>query len=185
VPTEPYIPNPPPQGGTLEETQRYLEDEFWRLAHAVRTTNVQAAYGALTQDAASIGTADIIPKPIDTWDGFLPDEPNRIEVAPDGQGLIVEEAGVYFMNAQLSAAINSGRFYTITVYKNLQPTELSFSWDTSNQTDVITETITGLGTLAQGDEISLWVSATVDGSTFDIVAAIFNLFRISELQKVA
>jgi hypothetical protein len=180
---EPYVPNLIPQGEDIHDLQRFLEEELKRISYSIQGASVMAAYGALTQGTPSTGVANVIPEPIDTWDGYKPAIMNRIELAPDGQGLIVEETGVYFLNAQVNVIINSGRFYTMTIYKNNMPTDISFSWDTSNQTDAITETITAMGEMERGDEVSLWVSANIDGSTFDIVSAIFNLFRISELQQ--
>jgi hypothetical protein len=179
---EPYVPDLVPQDDDIHDLQRFIAAELQRISYAIQGASVMAAYGALTQGTASTDVANVIPKPIDTWDGFKPAVLNRMDVAPDGQGLIVEETGVYFLNAQVNSIINSGRFYTMTIYKNGSPTDITFSWDTSNQTDAITETITAMGEMTQGDEVSLWISSNVDGSTFDIVSAIFNLFRISELQ---
>jgi hypothetical protein len=179
----PYVPNLVPQDNDIHDLQRFLSEELAYISRTIQGASVQASYGAVTQGTPSTAFANIIAAPIDTWDGSKPDRLNRMEVAADGQGLIVEESGVYFMNAQISVVINSGRFYTMTVYKNGLPTDISFSWDTSQQTDAITETITSIGELSKGDEVSIWISSTLDGSTFDIVAGIFNLFRISELQQ--
>jgi hypothetical protein len=181
---QPYVPNLVPQGEDIHDLQRFLSEELARISYANQGVAVHASYGALTQVTPSTGVANIVPSMIDTWDGFKPARLNRMEVTLAGQALTVTETGVYFLNAQINVIINSGRFYTLYVYKNGIPTGIEFSWDTSNQTDAITETITSIGELDQGDEVTIWISANIDASTFDIVSAIFNLFRISELQDI-
>ena len=182
---DPYVPNLVPQSGEIKDLERYLGEEFQRVAVAIRGSAVQSAYCGLAITAPHTDVANIAPHQIVDFDAFVPNQPNRITPLPPGfDSLNVLEDGVYYACCQFTVDIQSGRVYNITMYVNGVASPVFGTFDTSNQTDTIIMTFIGMVELKAGDEVQVWVNSTQDGSTFDLQSGVFMLFRISELIKV-
>jgi hypothetical protein len=183
--TEPYVPNPPPQGGTLEETQRYLEDEFNRVSLAIRSTSVQAAYGGISIVPPAVeGNIGLVPSLIAPWDATYPPRPdNRTVLLPIDGSITTLESGAYQMGAQVNVLIDTGDIYTMTLYRNGIPTAVTATWDTSNQTNEIWMQINVLVGSDAGDVYTLWANSDSEVSLFTITHASFQMFRVSELLR--
>ena len=190
MPTEPYVPNPPPQGGDIEETQRYLREEFQRVALAIRSTTVQAAFGGVAITTPANFIANIAPQPLAPWQNFYPPRPSRVSTnpesgqVPEGSVLIPLEDGAYQFDAQVNIDGDAGQGYFLTLYKNDQPLEVFGHWDLSNQSNSLWLKFGVLLEGKAGDIYSVWFAAEADGATFDVKTANFQCFRVSELLNV-
>ena len=201
---EPYTPNPVPAGQVeLEFTlatakkqmldmQRFLSEELERIQTAMLGVPVQAAYGAITVDPGPAPDQPLVkdtPTGITGFNNFQPEVPNRIEVdlvSLTGDSLVPTETGVYLMQAQLTLDIDSGTTYKISVAINGVEGGIFGQIDASNQTNIITMTLFGLSTLAQGDLVTLVATATAAPAgpfQFIMLSSTFSLTRISELHK--
>jgi hypothetical protein len=185
MPTEPYHPNPPPQGGSLEETQRYLEDELNRASLAIRATSVQAAYGGISiVPPAVVNNIGLTPSLIAPWGATYPEHSdNRLVLLPIDGSITTLESGAYQMGAQVNVLIDTGDIYTMTLYRNGLPTPVTATWDTSNQTSEIWMQINVLVGSDAGDVYTLWANSDAAVSLFTITHASFQMFRVSELLR--
>ena len=199
VSSEPYTPNLVPQAQLEAEPnqqiidlQRFLSEELERVATAMLFVPVQAAYGALivingpianqplTKDAAT---------PLTGFNAFAPEVPNRVTadtVSLTGDSLVPEESGVFLMQAQITATIDSGVSYILTFANNAVLSEIFGAVDAGNQTTFVTITLFGLISLKAGDLITLVMTATAGPPgpfTFIMESASFSITRVSELHK--
>jgi hypothetical protein len=190
MPTEPYVPNTPPSSGDLPEMARFLEDELGRIAHGIRTTTVQAAFGGLAIVTPRTGVLGVTPQYIQAWDTFYPPRPSRIITndAPLGGAdpmtvLQVLESGVYYVHSQVNTFASTGSVINMTLRRNEEETDVYGTWDLSNQSAQLWMNFAAIVEAKAGDVFSVWASA---GGTisFDIQAATFELFRVSELLNV-
>ena len=170
----------------LIDLERFLEEELNRIETAMLTAVVQAAYGALVLDngPAADQPLDDTPTALEGFDNFAPAVPNRVtaDITPPGESLVVEEGGIYIPQCQITATIDSGSFYSITMAVNGTLSNVFTSVDASQQTTVVTFTFYGMLALNAGDQITLIAIAQAQGSphTFIMESAIFSIFRISE-----
>jgi hypothetical protein len=182
---EPYIPGLVPSLNSLESMQdleRYLNEEMDRIALAISQTTVQAAYGALLVASSSgdqaLDTTDAI---LTAWDSTSPAVPNRAIPDASTDNITVLEAGVYFIAASFASVLSADTFL-FTFYKNGVATPVTTVADPSNQTDAFGVNLMGEITLAAGDVLDIRASVVTGTGTIDIGSGTFNLFRISELQ---
>lgn len=184
---EPYTPNMVPQHDDpdMAELERFLSDELLRIEVAIRGAAVMAAYAGLTVDTPQTGVANIVARRIDEFNGFTPEAPNRITTAaPTFDILTPLEDGVYMAQCQFTAEVNQLTTYRITLAKDDVFSGIFGAWRTSNQVTDLTMTFSGMVEIAPGEEISVYVQADSDLSTFNIQSGIFMLYRISELHRV-
>ena len=199
VSATPYTPNLVPQAELegdpnqqLIDLERFLSEELDRISDAAAFVPVQAAYGALivingpiadqplTKDAATAITG---------FNAFAPEVPNRVTadtVSLSGDSLVPEEAGVFLMQAQITATIDSGVSYILTFANNAVLSDIFGAIDAGNQTTFVTITLFGLVTLKAGDLITLVMTATAGPPgpfTFIMESASFSIVRVSELHK--
>ena len=184
MPTEPYTPNPVPEGGSLEDTQRYLREEFERLSLSVRSTSVQAAYIGLQVNSEVLGTVDQTPSKISAWQVVQPGRPSRFQTnPPDNDEIIAEEDGVYAATFTMSVEITPGRRIEVRLYVNDNPTNTAAFLDASNQTNAVSLMFSNFGELTAGDRLSVWALCPDNNSTFNIEFSAFYCYRISELLR--
>ena len=169
----------------LVNLERFLEEELQRVATAMITSVVQAAYGALTVDpgpAADQPLVDSVPTAVEGFNNFTPQVPNRVTAQQAPDSLIPEEGGIYQVMATLSIVISSGTAYTLTAAVNGTLTGIFTTVDSCNQTTSIAMVLYGMIALNPGDTVTLVVVAVGPGGphTFIIESAIFGLTRISE-----
>ncbi len=187
---DPYTPNLVPQTNPnndqgIAELQRFLSDELERIAISIRGSSVQAAYAALGINAPQTELVGITPTRYEDFTFISPQRPQRITSnPPDFYQLIPEEQGVYYISAFLTALIDSGRAYTLTVYINGVAADIFAAVDASNQTDFITLSFAGIIELKRGDVVELWISSNLNNSQFDCDNGFFSLHRISEIHDV-
>lgn len=189
---EPYAPNLVPQttlgGDPLEQViqlERYLAEELDRISTAMLFVPVQAAYAALLVDPGPVSNPlTDTPTLITGWNNFSPDVPNRVTATTTGNSLTPLEGGVYLVQAQISATVDTNTTYTITVTRNLVPSGIFGLINAGNQSVFITLTLFGLVELNAGDAVTLFGAAVGPGqppSLFDMESATFSAIRISEL----
>ena len=191
----PYAPNlvPIPQLGSepteqIKDLTRYLQEEFLRVQTALQFVPVQAAYGAIlvSPGPAPDQPLDGTPTGLTGFNNFSPDNPNRIAtdlVSLAGDSLTPEEGGVYLIQAQVAADIDSGTTYTLSVAINGVVADVFGVIDASNQTDIVTIVFYGIVELDQGDLVTLVGQAAGAGPgpfEFIMLSATFSLIRISE-----
>ena len=191
--SEPYAPNLVPQttiGGDVtkqfQDLERYLSEEFARIQTAMLLVPVQAAYGAL--NVRSGPTADELltstPSIITGWDSFSPPNPNRVAATVTGNSLTPTEGGVYFVQVQIAATVDTNTTYTLSVAFNGIVSEIFGVVDAGNQSTVITIGFYGIAEIDQGDLITVVAAATAGSPapyTFIMESATFSLIRVSEL----
>jgi hypothetical protein len=188
----PYAPNlvPIPELGgeptqQLVDLTRYLQEEFIRIQTALTFVPVQAAYGAL-----NVSNGPIADQPLDTspsiitgWDSFSPEQPNRIAATITGNSLTPTEGGVYWVQVQIAATIDTNTTYTITVAINGVVGSVFGVVDAGNQSTVITISFYGLVELDAGDLITVVGEATSGQPapyTFIMESGTFSVVRVSE-----
>ena len=196
----PYTPNLVPQTRIegeitpqklmkqLLNIERFLAEELERIEEALRFVPVQAAYGALLVSPGPAPNQPMVkdtPTAITGFNAFAPDVPNRITATTTGgaDSLQVLEGGVYWIQVQITADIDSGTSYIITVARNGVLGSIFGAVAASNQTDVITLTLYGLISLNPGDLITAVVVATAAPAgpfQFIMESATFSVVRISE-----
>ena len=197
----PYAPAPVPQHrlplgqgpeltaeivqSQLIDLERYLDEELPRIAIAMVTATVQAAYGALEVDPAAPNQllADGVPEAVEGFNSFAPAVPNRVTADfTTGESLVPGEGGIYQVLANLTVNISSGTAYTLTSFVNGQASGIFTTVDASNQTASIQLTLYGMIALNPGDTVTLVVVATGPGGPhdFQIDSAVYGLTRISE-----
>jgi len=183
--TIPYAPGPTPQGGDLDQTQRFIETELRSISEALRLSVVQAAYGGM-QIFGTLVLPDAGPTPqqVIPWDGTQPAELSRVEASTAAGTLTVQESGVYNVFCTLSMEVSSQRHYQFTVLRNGAPTNIVVVIDASGSSQAANVSFGGLVQLRAGDILALYYTSTVAGSALTINASTFILFRVSELQKV-
>ena len=192
----PYAPNLVPQTKLGDDAieriiafERFIHEELDRIQEGLTFVPVQAAYGAITVDPGPAPDQPLV-KDVVTgitgFNNFQPTVPNRITVdiiALAGDSLVPLEGGVYLMQAQITADIDSGTTYKISVAVNGVVSEIFGQIDASNQTDIITMTLFGLKSLNAGDLVTLVVLATAAPAgpfQFVMLSATFSLTRVSE-----
>ena len=192
---EPYTPNPVPQAGLqlevkaqLRDLERYLSEELDRIQTAMLFVPVQAAYGGLVvfPGPAADQPLNEIPQLITGWNAETPLNPNRVVTDfTTLEAMTVNEGGVYQITFNVTATVDAGRTYILTVYLNGVATPLFSAVDGSNQSEVLTFTFHALIDLDQGDLIQLFGEAEAQAAphTFIMNRAIYDLVRISELHK--
>lgn len=187
---DPYVPNPVPQGDSMAELQRFLADELQRISIAGQQTPVLAAYGGIVIQAAaapqSIGPVPVI---VEGWDGFIPEEPNRITIGEFADSLIALESGTYHFSTQITANTTAGRVYRITLAVKepggaYQLAPVFAEYDTSNQSNSVNMVFSAIVDVPAGNEYAVFVNANLAGSDFTPQSGVFQMFRISELRKV-
>ncbi len=196
----PYTPNLVPQtrieGEVTPEKvlkqiinlERFLAEELERVEEGLRFVPVQAGYGALTVDPGPAPDQPMVkdtPTAITGFNNFAPDVPNRVtaNAALGADSLQVLEGGVYWIQVQITADIDSGTSYVITVARNGILGGIFGAVAASNQTDVITSTLFGLLSLNPGDLITVVVVASAAPAgpfQFIMESATFSVVRISE-----
>lgn len=198
VAAEPYAPNPVPQA-TLEgepnkqliDLERFLSEELERLQTALEFVPVQAAYGSLLVINGPVADQPLdkdVPNVIGGFNSFAPEVPNRVTAVVIGSADSLQplEAGVYLMQAQITATIDSGTSYIMTFANNAVLSEIFGAIDAGNQTTFVTITLFGLVALKAGDLITLVMTATAGPPgpfTFIMESASFSIVRVSELHK--
>ncbi len=181
--TDPYVPNPVPTGGDVTAIERYLDAETSRIALAIRTTTVQAAFAGLTITVPlATGFANIIAQQLVGWDSLIPARPDR--VVEEGDALVVLEGGTYSVTCQVNVIVNSGRTYNLRLRKNDLIAPIYGTWETSQQTASMWMTFQGIVEARPGDAFSVWYESTLDASQWDVQNASFQCFRISELMDI-
>ena len=198
VGAEPYVPNivliteaNDDPIFALQNLERFLAEELQRIATAMEFVPVQAAYGSLilaSGPAADQPLVKGVPTVIGGFDAIRPAEPNRIigDVSGSSDSLQTEEAGVYLVQAQVTATIESGTSYVMTFSRNAVLSDIFGAIDAGNQALFITLTLFGLVTLKAGDIVTLVMTATAGPPgpfTFIMESASFNIARVSELHK--
>ena len=198
VSATPYSPNLVPQARqdadtaeSLRDLERFLSEEFERIETAMLFVPVQAAYGSLilaTGPAADQPLVKGVPTAIGGFDAIRPAELNRIigVVTGSSDSLQTEEAGVFLVQAQVTATIESGTSYVMTFSRNAVLSDIFGAIDAGNQALFITLTLFGLVTLEAGDIVTLVMTATAGPPgpfTFIMESASFNIVRVSELHK--
>lgn len=189
---EPYTPNLVPQAALegepnvqLLDLERFLAEELERIQSAMLFVPVQAAYGALNVVAtAPDELLDDTPSIITGWDSFSPVNPNRITATVTGNSLTPTEGGVYFVQVQITAQIDSGITYVLTVARNAVLADIFGTVDAGNQSLIITIGFYGIVELDAGDIITVVAAASGPGQpprTFIMESATFSLIRVSEL----
>ena len=192
----PYAPNNVPTIllGTeptqaLQDLTRFLHEELDRISEAMRFVPVQAAYGALLVAPGPAPNQPLpkgVPTPLNGFNNFAPNQPNRVTavVIAVADSLQVLEGGVYWVQAQVTATIDTGTSYAITVAVNGVLSEIFGSVQAGNQSTLITLTFYGLVELSPGDILTLVAVATANPAgpfTFIMESATFSTVRISEL----
>lgn len=192
---EPYTPNLVPQGGIdrdlinqIRDLERFLSEELERIQTAMVFVPVQASYGglALTSGPAADQPLDATPQLITGWDSQEPLNLNRVVVDfTTLEAMTVNEGGVYQISLQVTAEIDAGRTYVLTVHKNGVATQIFVAIDGSNQTAILTFTLHALIDLEQGDLIQLFGEAEAQAAphTFIMLSGVYDLIRVSELHK--
>ncbi len=196
----PYTPNLVPQTRIegeltpekivqqLINLERYLAEEMERIEEGLRFVPVQAAYGALLVDPGPAPDQPLlkgVPTPIEGFNNFSPAVPNRVTASAIGgaDSLQPLEGGVYWVQTQITADIDSGTSYIITVAINGTLTGIFGAVAASNQTDIVTLTLYGLIALNPGDLVTVVVVATAAPAgpfQFIMTSATFSVVRISE-----
>ena len=194
----PYTPNLVPQARqdadtaeSLRDLERFLAEEFERIETAMLFVPVQAAYGSLIVTSGPVADQPLVkdvPTVIGGFDAVRPSVPNRIigDVSGSSDSLQTEEAGVFLVQAQITATIESGTSYIMTFANNAVLSDIFGAVDAGNQTTFATLTLFGLVTLKAGDIITLVMTATAGPPgpfTFIMESASFNIVRVSELHK--
>ena len=178
---------------SLQLLERFLAEEFQRIATALEFVPVQAAYGSLIVANGPVADQPLVkdvPTAIGGFDAIRPTAPNRVigVVTGSSDSLQTEEAGVFLIQAQVTATIESGTGYVMTFSRNAVLSDIFGAIDAGNQALFITLTLFGLVTLKAGDIVTLVMTATAGPPgpfTFIMESASFNLVRISELHKGA
>ena len=196
--SEPYVPNIVliTEAGdepifALQNLERFLAEELQRIATAMEFVPVQAAYGSLIVSSGPVADQPLVkdvPTVIGGFNAIRPAVPNRIigDVSGSSDSLQTEEAGVYLVQAQITATIDSGTSYIMTFANNAVLSDIFGAIDAGNQTTFATLTLFGLVTLEAGDIITLVMTATAGPPgpfTFIMESASFNIARVSELHK--
>jgi hypothetical protein len=181
-----YTPNLVPQSGDekVAQLERFLDEELALISLSIRGASVQAAYGALVLRTPHTNTLDIVPKLLTGFDGTSPPVPNRVVFDLPLGKLTVEESGVYLLNGFFSADVDLFESYTITIYVDGIPSDVTVGIETSNQVAVITLNFVAYISLKQGERVEAWGSAGTDGATFNALSAFMGVNRISELHDV-
>ena len=195
--SEPYTPNPVPTGQLEQQfsvealakqvvdLQRFLVEEFERIQTAMLFVPVQAAYGALGMlTAAPDQPLTDVPELIVGWNIDAPENPNRIEIDfTTDNSLTTLEAGVYMVQVQITAEIDTGSTYVFTIFRDGVATPIFTAIDASQQTAIVTLVLMSVITLNQGSVVQLFGEAQTQGQphTFIMLSGIMSLFRISEL----
>ena len=185
--TIPYAPGPTPQGGDLDQTQRFIETELRSISEALRLSVVQAAYGELQIfTPITLPVAGPTPLKISPWNAEQPAEPNRVEVKKSAATgtLTVQESGTYMAFFNLALQVTAGRKYQVFILINGTPTTITGVVPAVNNNPGAMLSYSGLVQMASGDVLTLYYSSDIAASVFNIEAATFGLFRVSELQKV-
>lgn len=178
-----YTPGLVPQGGTLEQTQRYLDEELQRIQSAIRLTTVQPAFGCLEIEAAVVVGANIAPQVVAPWDTALPAEPARTTVDAVNGEITILENGVYLVIMSMSLVGDSGVVYYLTLYKNGSPTVVQCVQPMPAALTDLSVFHTQID-LDAGDVLSLRVNtAATNGATFTPQRAHFSAQRVSEFVR--
>ena len=201
---EPYTPNPVPTGqvegligvsevtlgGVLKQVldlQRFLTEELERIQTAMLFVPVQAAYGALgVVGAAADQPLTDVPELITGWNVDAPFNPNRVLIDfTTDNSLTTTEAGVYMVQLQITASIDTGSAYVFTIFRDGVATPIFTAVDASQQTDIVTIVVMSVITLNQGSVVQLFGEAQTQGQphTFVMLSAVMTIFRISELHR--
>ena len=175
----------------LQQLERFLAEEFQRIATALEFVPVQAAYGSLIVSSGPVADQPLtkgVPTAIGGFDAIRPTVPNRIRgvVTGSSDSLQIEESGVYLMQAQVTATIESGTSYVMTFSRNAVLSDIFGAIDAGNQALFITITLFGLVALKAGDLLTLVMTATAGPPgpfTFIMESASFSIVRVSELHK--
>ena len=176
---------------SLQLLERFLAEEFQRIATALEFVPVQAAYGSLIVANGPVADQPLVkdvPTAIGGFDAIRPTAPNRVigVVTGSSDSLQTEEAGVFLIQAQVTATIESGTGYVMTFSRNAVLSDIFGAIDAGNQALFITLTLFGLVALSAGDIVTLVMTATAGPPgpfTFIMESASFNIVRISELHK--
>lgn len=175
-----YVPEPVPDTGN-PELQRYLAEELARIKLLGDQGWVSQAYGALAITSTNVNSVGTTPVKVTGYDQTRPDS-GEINVEGDivNGDLTVLEAGTYVVSAVLTADIDSGTAYSLFLYADGSPTGISGTLDSSNQTGVLQLVITALEDVVAGTVLSLFLTADLAASQYDIELLEFSIFRISE-----
>lgn len=186
---QPYTPNLVPTSvdatnpaKAISDLQRFLQEELQRIEVAMVVVPVQAAYGSLIVETPALDAPlSPVPTTVEAFDAFKPDNTNRVipDFSPDA--LTVEEGGVYFMQASISATVDQLTEYKIQITVNGVDTDIIGVLDASNQMFSITLNCYGLRELDAGFVIRLVASADTVGATFIVLAGTLMVVRVSEL----
>lgn len=192
-----YTPNLVPQAQLdgdpnqqLIDLQRYLSEEFERIQTALAFVPVQAAYAALLVAPGPAPDQPLpkgAPTPLGGFNNFSPEVPNRVTAVIGAvDSLQVEESGVFWVQAQITATVESGTSYVITIAINGVLSDAFGAVDAGNQTTFVTLNFYGLSALKAGDIVTLVAVATAGPPgpfTFIMESATFSAVRVSELHK--
>jgi hypothetical protein len=186
--TIPYTPSAVPQSGDIREIERFLNEELALIASSIATTSVAGAYGGIgMQTNQPLIELDTTPVQLEGWEtAYPPVRDNRVDTDIVTGSLITLEAGAYQFSAQVNAIVNAGGTYSLTLYRNGTPTNVTATWDTSNQTGLMWMTINVLIGSNQGDVYTLWVNSSATPPQFEdfiVAESSFQLFRVSEVLK--
>ncbi len=198
--TNPYTPNLVPETANdadpilaLQNLERYLSNEFQRVEDGIRFIPVQAAYASLLVVNGPVPDQPLVKDvetPLEGFNAFAPIRPNRITafLGPAADNLQVLESGVYWLQVQITATVDTNTTYAITIAVNGVLADIGGAVDVGNQSTITTVTFYGLRTMDAGDIATVVVVATAGGPgpfTWIMESATFSAVRISELHDEA
>lgn len=105
--------------------------------------------------------------------------PEGVNVANDGQGLIVATDGLYSLYANIPATLSVGRTYELELFVDGLSEGLGSGVDLSNQSSHYVFNVSGVRALAAGQEITVVVKSDLAAQQFIMLdSSEFGLFRI-------